>query len=314
MNSSYVQALETKARWLRWAETKPGLINVERSPRILDTYLETLKTPDTHFMNAKFCDLVDHARQSVPDDLKFDISWAHGKEGWLWMETPFQCPPFIVNKEQGVNPVDVKIRAVGWLAATKVTDDMRGYRWSSGDGSATLEGITFLFFLEIPKLGFGPWAYFTLKNDDILIDRIHKFESSSSGDGAYPQDRKSELLHEMRWLYAAFHLMNQRLAVEVPVTPDRAQRKRAAREGRAPEQIKVISLRRLEAARERAATAGGESVPVDWNWQWEVRGHWRNQFYRASGEHRPVFIEAYIKGPESKPLKAPGKKLFVAVR
>ena len=36
---------------------------------------------------------------------------------------------------------------------------------------------------------------------------------------------------------------------------------------------------------------------IDWNWQWEVRGHWRNQFYAATNTHKPVFVEAYMKGP-----------------
>jgi hypothetical protein len=121
----------------------------------------------------------------------------------------------------------------------------------------------------------------------------------------------ADMLHEIRWIYTAFHLMAQKLAVQKPITPDRAQRKRAEREGREPENIKVISLRRLEQARDQVDR---EHKIVDWQWQWEVRGHWRNQWYAAAGEHRQVFIDAYIKGPEDKPLKDPGQRLFVAVR
>lgn len=106
--------------------------------------------------------------------------------------------------------------------------------------------------------------------------------------------------------------MAQRLAITVQHPVDRHTHHRAAREGQtAPSFIRVITLRRLEADRQRAGSAG--EAP-DWQWQWEVRGHWRNQWYPSEGIHKPKFIEAYLKGPEGKPLKPGATKLFAARR
>ena len=71
----------------------------------------------------------------------------------------------------------------------------------------------------------------------------------------------------------------------------------------------MVTLRRLEAARPRNPVEAQE-----WNWQWEVRGHWRNQWYAKERVHRQKFIEAYVKGDPTKPFKEHGSKLFVASR
>jgi hypothetical protein len=331
MNSSYVQALETKARWLNWLR-KERVVDLSTNESdatsgaymILDAYEKSLATPDTHFMNRKFCELVDHARMSVPDDLKFDISWTHYRSGWLWLEKPFLTPKFVLNEQfretakimhpqHEIKEIDVEITAIGWLPAFNVQTLSDGRRVSrEGQGAS---GTMFLLFHPLRNgRGFGMWSYFTLMDGDLVLERIKAFEHAAEKEGGnYDDNRETDMLHEIRWIYTAFHLMAQKLAVEVKIHPDRAQRKRAAREGRQPESITVVSLRKLEAAREQAQLAG-EHEPVEWHWQWEVRGHWRNQWYAAAQEHRQVFIEAYIKGPENKPLKDPGKKLFAAVR
>lgn len=72
--------------------------------------------------------------------------------------------------------------------------------------------------------------------------------------------------------------------------------------------VRIVSLRRL--ASPGAATVGrdGESNR-EYQWQWLVSGHFRNQWYRRAGEHRVIWISPYIKGPEDKPLKQPAYKV-----
>lgn len=126
-----------------------------------------------------------------------------------------------------------------------------------------------------------------------------------------PLDRYNHPLHEVRWLFTALYLMSQRLAVQVHTPTPRATRRRMERAKETPpEFIKVITLRRMQQAKERQ----GPSADVNWHWQWAVRGHWRNQFYATKGIHKPKFVESYIKGPEDKPLKNDTLKLFVAKR
>lgn len=116
-----------------------------------------------------------------------------------------------------------------------------------------------------------------------------------------------------RWVFTAFHLMAQRLAVVRPRPLDRTTSRRLTKQGYTPDDIpllKVVTLRRMDEERKRSI----EQRDVNWHWRWEVRGHWRNQFYPSENVHRQIFVDAYIKGPENKPFKAPGIKVFAAIR
>ena len=54
---------------------------------------------------------------------------------------------------------------------------------------------------------------------------------------------------------------------------------------------------------------------MDWSCRWLVRGHWRQQPCGAGhAERRPTWILPHLKGPERKPLKAPGAMVFAVVR
>lgn len=341
MNSSYIKALETRARWLKWSKEHAWEEAPFEARNIVPTYQSVLETDNVFFMNKNFCSLVDHARRGVPDDLKFDLSWILTKTGFLYLEEPFLCPDFVLRDELVAaarkkipNPdtkIEIRISAIGWLPVGNITtlEDGRRYgEYGEGKGVALLcfhdlggHGRRAPVFLDKHGKevyhrsdgGFGMWSYFTFADEDTIIDRVRNFEEMAQKEGgAYADNRERDELHEIRWIYTALYLMAQRLAIQMKLPLDRATRRRALREGHPElEEIRIISLRKLEAARLKAQS---EPHLVDWQWQWEVRGHWRNQFYRAANEHRPVFIEAYIKGPEDKPLKDPGQKLFAAVR
>ena len=161
-----------------------------------------------------------------------------------------------------------------------------------------------------------PWSFFALREGWELAERMADFEDRGRREnpmGQYipTEERVGQPLHEMRWLFAALFLMNQRLAATIPQQADRATRRRAERAGQtAPPVIRVVTLRRFQQDREAARVASD----VDWQWRWTVRGHWRQQFYASDGSHRPIFIEAFVKGPEDKPMKPDTLKLFVAKR
>lgn len=138
-----------------------------------------------------------------------------------------------------------------------------------------------------------------------LGDRIRIFESlvfdrDNPLSGRYPVAASTDMMHEIRWVYSALHLMSQRLAVTVEHKPTMLARQMAARKKLdiAP-LLRVVTLRRMEQDREQSGA--GESR--DWQWQWMVRGHWRNQWYAAEQAHKQIFVEAYMKGPADKPVK-----------
>lgn len=330
MESSYITALETKADWLKW-----GIQNINLNTGMVN-YLRILQSSDTYFMNRRFSALVDNARSTVPDDLEFESSWMLSPEGWLWIEEPFVVPSPIEmeEKKRKLTIPPVRISAVGWLSVPEGTPTA-DYMDTNKAGRVAKKGaFQFLCFLDfsnfrddevvettegriqlnrIHKNGFGTWSYFMLQDGDKLIDRITQFEKQAKLEGgAYNETRQRDMLHEIRWVYSAMYLMAQRLRVTVHHDTDRATKRRGIRENKPVENfIKVISLRRYEEEKKQALTTGKS---VDWQWQWTVRGHWRNQFYRSTGEYKPKFIESFIKGPADKPLKPDSVHVFVARR
>jgi len=328
LHSDYIRAVETRLAWLRWA--KQAKFPADLAPgmeRALPQYVAILEQADTFYMNPHFARLVDHARVSVPDSLRFDAQWLQAPRGWLYLDAPFQVPLIESAHKQvhaGTETLEFleqasRVQAVGWrpVEGLLVPDNARTH------GSEVMKvappgTIQFCCFQALPSRPhmFFLWSYFLVRDGVILGDRVASFEAANlrAGDGSNyvrrPEDVVLHPWHEIRWIYTALYLMAQRLSLTVQHVTDRHTRRRAERQGQmAPSFIRVITLRRLEAARKHEA-----SKDVEWHWQWEVRGHWRNQFYPSEGIHKPKFIEAYVKGPPDKPLKEGSHKLFAAVR
>ncbi|GFJ79518.1 hypothetical protein Phou_036980 [Phytohabitans houttuyneae] len=113
----------------------------------------------------------------------------------------------------------------------------------------------------------------------------------------------------VRWLAtlrATWLLMSQPVASVQEAEFDRAARRRAERQGQPSPRVRVISLRRP------ASTASGHS-DREYNHQWIVRGHWRQQWYPARQVHRPLWIAPHVKGPEDKPLLG-GERVYHLAR
>lgn len=100
-----------------------------------------------------------------------------------------------------------------------------------------------------------------------------------------------------KMLCALWLLVRQRIALRERVQPERAIRRRLAREGIPEPGISVIRLRQPE-----SSAAVGEATEVEWSRRWIVGGHWRNQYHPSDGSHVPTWIAPYVKGPEDKPL------------
>jgi hypothetical protein len=103
---------------------------------------------------------------------------------------------------------------------------------------------------------------------------------------------------------AAWLLMQQPLAETSDVLPDRAARKRLRRAGTEPAPVRVIGLRRPKGASDKG------DGPRDYQHQWIVRGHWRQQWYPKRQVHRPVWIAPHVKGPDGAPMLG-GEKVNV---
>jgi hypothetical protein len=75
--------------------------------------------------------------------------------------------------------------------------------------------------------------------------------------------------------------------------------------------IKTVILRKKESNNENKYT---EHKNIEWNCQWIVGAHWRKQYYKSINDHKPVYIDSFVKGPSNKPLKPPTKTIYKVVR
>jgi len=338
LRADYSAALERRLAWLRWA-THDGVKvwgELGYGPA-MPAYLDVLDTADTFCMTPKFAELVDVARASIPGETQYEPTWLQAPRGFCWLPRPFRCPSLdlstfppeqVASIQQAIaegrldDTAAVKVRAVGWRPVAPGMQ-IRNQQTGVTEEIATAGATQFLFFQDFNDIdasadhrgrgGFGCWSYLVVRPGERLDARIAHFEASqASGKYSALGDRRAHPLHELRWLYAALHLMAQRLAHHVKEPADRATRRRIARTpeaARAVSLIRVVSLRRLEEDR-KADPAGHE---VDWQWKWWVRGHWRTVTDKA-GQARQIFIEKYAKGPEDKPWKPDQVKIFAAER
>lgn len=109
-------------------------------------------------------------------------------------------------------------------------------------------------------------------------------------------------------LFVAMNLLaQQKIGTPVRLRPDRATRKRYAREHPdGPERlITLITLRRKSVKKDDE-----EPQKVEWSRRWVVRGHWRKQWYPSVKRHDWVYIHEFIKGPEDKPLVITERRVF----
>jgi hypothetical protein len=113
------------------------------------------------------------------------------------------------------------------------------------------------------------------------------------------QTLASEVDNDTRFILALLMMLNQTVTSLKEAEVDRRTQKRMGRMN-LPSRVTVVQLRRTAGSRSE-----GESM-VEWSHRWVVRGHWRNQPYKAedgSVTYRKIWIAPYIKGPEDMPFK-----------
>jgi hypothetical protein len=300
--ADYMIPIETRAAWLRWAKSGALHWDYQLSPldnrEVLLRFMRLLERGDTFYMDGHFCRLVDEARQNMPDDIKFEAAWMIQPYGFLWIQEPFDAPSW--GQVAGVQ--ESKVVAVGWERVEQKSADVKfGQEYWFGlfqrDGGGC----------------FAPCAYFKIYDTEALNLNVHRF-----GEGS--QEMNYAKTPEVRWIYAAMHMMSGKLAAKPrpAIAIQRSTRKRLERlQVAAPPFVEVIMLRRFQQQRQELAIG---KVRQFTKWQWDVAHHWRDQCYypahHAEGtcEHKPTYIESYRKGLLGRPMKPGSSKLYVASR
>lgn len=300
-DNSYLRALETQLAWLRWLNSADGWRFTDKLEQYVVEHMDSRGFKGSHeliervlaaeggtyYVTAPFSEMVNQLAPTAPDTLGFKHEWLQSASGFLLMEKPFMRPwRFDPNED------DIRIKAIGWMPSLL----------------APQESIVILFYeanwLE-EWVEFGIASIFKLRDGEKIGDVLLQVGRGESTPLQQADD------NEPRLLYSLFYLLAQKLTAVSRREPNRAQRRRIERER--PEFvpiIKVITLRRLE----QQPLAKHQKQTVDWQYQWLVRWHWRNQYCPSTGEHKWTVIDTYVKGPLDKPLKPPGAKVFVAKR
>lgn len=143
-----------------------------------------------------------------------------------------------------------------------------------------------------------------LRLDNECVIAAHSLSSGAENDEI--ADLVQQGTGTITWVHlllCAFRLMaTSRTASVSPWRPMRAVRRRAARAqvDRPDEPVQLVDVTaRPRSERGQSAGESGRSYRV----RWLVEGHWRRQWYPASGVHRPRYIDTYVKGPEDAPLQ-----------
>lgn len=298
---------------------------VRMAHEFVTTERDMLNRAVTHYVSLPIIDLVTNAADLAEPEPLFPTDLPC-PSGLAVLETPIIVPD--LDPEWGTVNARIKmpVRAVGWHSrpvGNKLGDaevpgvwlifytDQQSYEdvylpsvrdayAASGRGTAGLpERGEIVWPEELLPIEVNPWAFgsgWANAGDDIRDANVAEGTVVAS------------VAYERRWTLSFFRLIWQRILTPTTEPWDRAARRRADRVGiNAQRDVTILKLRRV------ADDVGEPRVPDDergWtlNHRVIVRGHWRRQWYRSLGPvgdddaYRMVWIDPYIKGPESGPL------------
>lgn len=246
-----------------------------------------------YYWTPTMIDLVRQAATQLPEDATLTQDVLVSPAGFAWLAKPIQWP----RQQPGTQGMQW-LSGWSWLALSNRLLWMPWvYEYADGRW-VTLPGIMnewewgmpIATYLQRLRQGF----------DEILAEDAPKAERYVG----YYKDYLSLML-------SACLFVQQRILVHSSVAPERHLRKRLAREHKWEQvpDVQVVELRRRQhIGPPKDAT---DTEPVEWSCQWWVEGFWRNQAYGPGyQQHRRIWVSAFLKGPEDKPIKPRAIKLY----
>lgn len=293
---SYSQALEQQLAMLDWVERRGygdqaddviSQVTSEQRSAASELIAATLADADPYYWSPEICEILEATAPSIPP-------WSLRPEdlltrtGFCWLARPLKLP--------SPKPTDVGVPMVA-------------FSWLSHE-----EGIYLSTYLPDPrKLSgvptiSGHWRY-GQSHEQMLADLQEiAYQKSIDSEMADLYRRRATL--QLQYVAAGIAFMLQKIFHAHSEQAPRQTRKRALASLPHAPLIRVVELRRVRPPEQTRV----DHDPVEWSCRWIVEGHWREQYYPSTGEHRPLFILPYVKGPEDRPLKPPRAKVFAVVR
>ena len=126
-------------------------------------------------------------------------------------------------------------------------------------------------------------------------------------DAPIPMDKPAS--EDAALILSCIAFMTSTVASAEELKLPRPVRRRCLHKRIQPATIRTVQLRR----RERQPNDAEQSAGREYNWQWLVNAHARRPNLRMK-EQRPVWVNAYVKGPADKPLKPQATKVALVQR
>lgn len=270
-----------------------GIVEGRQEQHIIE--MAPLLNGECFYWSRDIIDLITVAANSLPDSWFLMKQHMPATSGFFWLA-----------KEPQIGYKG--IRGYGWTLLT-AKGDVGSIHIPKQDGSIPdFNLVALITFVDNPDF---PQPIPCLSHIDVgqsLSDWRLRTSDYAVSINADPSDFVNDY-YSLRLFASMLSFIQQRILVTSRHIPSRATRKRAESSSRnADAEINVIKLRRVVYHAHK-----GEGVPIEWNCQWVVSGHWRDQWYPSMRRNEPIWIRPYIKGPEDKPLVNPGK-LFAVVR
>lgn len=279
----YAEAIEQQMRQIQYWRSPTGLEHAKRLRHRDDDGSETremivscLEDSTPYYVAPPLDEVLGQVASSMPS-MTLTPELLPTEAGFILFDRAIPVPDI------PGRTADESLKAILWAVG----------HWYTEDGGE--EGLVAYFFTVLPSAGLPflssqiYWQYGQLSSD---------LQVGDTEDHAF-------IAHGVRQraiLLAFFSFIRQRiLTTSQHIVQNRAARRRIAKVLPHEPIVRVVELRR----REYQQADESHDRHIEYTCQWLVRGHWRQQYYPVSNEHRPIWILPHIKGPADKPLKTP---------
>lgn len=275
----------------RWS-VQSSLVSKEDVRQVFRASVEALTFAQPYMWSKSMGTLLDQASEGFPDTAAIIPHSVPSLYGFYWFE------PVLPPRQGG----QFNIRAISWYPCMRLPDSDRTFR-------PIPVGLNPLPILdEDDSLAVTFWM-----SDDGFVIPVTSFALMLGGSlvniDAYGQHEATK--GKIKLIAASFELLAQKIFVKRLERPPRSVRRRIQKQtGR--KDIKDVAIIEMR-VRENTSYTTGTAVEREYSNSWVVRGHWRNQWYPASGIHKAIWIDPHVKGPDDKPLKNV-RKIFAVVR
>ena len=267
--------------------------------QIAGMILPPLLRGETFYWSEPICGLIESAARSIPETWTLREEALEPLHAFAWLARPISIPSS-----------EAPVCAIGWFPARRQDGRVEEFippyeRPILTDPNR--DALCLVFFsssssLPVPfpmTLAFWP-----------IMAQLRQVQAELEHESAGSDLHNGFTIREKAALFATMvAFLEQRILLSSRFLADRAsrRRRRKARQSPPSEEIHVVRLRHV------AYRGEGGDRDIQWTCQWIVRGHWRNQWHPSQKHHHPKWIAPYVKGPEDKPLRKPGR-LFAVVR